>query len=233
MPRSLRVSFWMAMVFTFLQATSALPAEPPAQPEAALPKDGAWARYHLAIKKDVADNVEDSEKITFAFVGSETHDGEKCRWIEVTTTHQSVQCLVSETALRESERPFDQVVKCRIRGRPGDVIEAGPKEAHWVGWFAIFLPGMLKAGKPLNEPQRVQYQQGNIDIEKGLSGRFVPNPDEPRAIVEYSVWMHSDVQAGFAYARVKQLFVDADSSQLTGDFEFLLEDVGADAKPSF
>lgn len=240
MPRSLSVSLRMATVVASLHVASAVAAEPPAQPGAALPKDGAWARYHVVIKSTPESAESDTLKVTFAFVGRESHDGKECCWIEVRISPSdksetmSVKCLVAEQDLRESERPFEHVLKSGRRSPDGNVFDGDDQANRGLGNFVIFLPGPLKAARNLDEPQMVKYQQGNLEIAAGLAGSYMNSSADDTVTADYSIWMHPDVPAGFAHARFTLRHkADGEEAGYSYHVEFFLEETGTDAKPSF
>ncbi|MEX0716315.1 MAG: hypothetical protein WD066_07010 [Planctomycetaceae bacterium] len=213
-------------------------ADPPTEAATALPKDGAWTRYHVVIKTiDGNHTTEETAKCTFAFLGQAVHESTACRWIELSMTHDKsettrVKCLVREKDLQESERPFEHVLKCQLQGSDGTIIDADDQTARSVGVHAVFLPGTVKAARKLDEPQTVKYQQGNLEIATGSAGRYILADGDGTLTADYSIWMHSDVPVGFAYAKFK-LDSTAAGEELSGSFEYFLEETGIDAKPSF
>lgn len=254
MPRSPRC--WVRTVVLAAGLTLALgasvvaedaPAPPRADSKDALPPDGAWARYSVMAKEDGR-----SLKCTIAFLGGATHEGEACRWIELTIESLKrddgvavrdvvVKWLVTEKNLLESDLPI-RVVTCERRGFDGNVVEVTNESHRNLDYFAAFLPGPRRHARKLDGPQLVKYQKGNLQIATGLAGRYaVPvtaddlDPDGATSyITDYSIWLHPDLPVGFAYAKGEMFRQIGDKPvPFGGEWECFLEDTGTDAKPSF
>lgn len=234
-----------AIVFAgVVAAAPAFAAEPAADPGPALAPVGSWTRYHVEIK--TSDGRGWSCKYTLAMVGNAIHEDEACRWIEMRMhgssreddrTPEIHSVLVRERDLLESPLPFQKVVKCRYRIADDEIVERDSDSYRNFGSFVLCFPGVLKDCRKLDEPRRVQYQSGNLDIESGLGGRHVQEfAEDPGSSIraEFSVWLHPDVPLGYAYAKIKNTNIrDGAVLDFSSEMEHFLEETGTDAKPSF
>ncbi|MCH7688373.1 MAG: hypothetical protein IH899_17115, partial [Planctomycetes bacterium] len=81
-------NFWVSTLITLLlMTTSNVRADGIIQK---LPEDGAWVEYFMEVSETDVDDPNDVKgakgTLTISSVGTETVDGEKCRWIEIYVT---------------------------------------------------------------------------------------------------------------------------------------------------
>lgn len=221
-----------------LLATMA-PAE---EPVTKLPPEGAWVRYHGVTKPD--DGPEAIYKSTIKMLRREDWNGRPCRWIEVEETgdlefRQVTEYLIPETALAESERPIDEVVRAIHRNAQGEIYSES-LEFNGVGAIdLLFCPAMRKNAKIIHEPQIVEYQSGKLTIPTGLQGSYNWTR-ESKTIKqtqswtwEYTVWIDPKVPLGIALKKMTLTRQIDGVTTKTWTQDQYLEDFGLDAKPAF
>lgn len=245
MPRSLCLSLRTVLLLACLiSGASVLADDAATDAPAALPEDGAWVRYNVVWKS--LEGSERTSKYTLAIVGSAVHDGRECRWIEWRVRMEAqddlpardtvMKWLVPAQDLRESERPFDRAVKHQQRADDGDIIEVDPKWRQNFGPFATFFPGPRRQARKLDEPQTVLFQRGKFEVSSGIAGRYeepVNGPSDGTVTTAYSIWLDPEVPLGVAHAKYKTSVKRGDEDFGGIEFEYFLDDTGADAKPSF
>lgn len=205
-----------------------------------LPKDGAWARYHVTTTHEVGTRSEvNTRKDTFRFVGTVESNRQKHRWVEQSFGgfeggHTNVmKTLVAEKDLKSA---WPLAADRRWWHKAGDqpVTERntfGPE----FGVFSLVFPGPYNTAKPLHEPRVVDYQRGRLDIKEGLTGRqevsFQDDEHDITFVMNYAAWRHPDVPLGLAAARIS-LRTQENGRPTPGEtysVEFLVEDCGEDA----
>lgn len=150
-----------------------LPAEEISIP---LPKDGAWARYHVTTTHETdALNETSTRSETIRFVGTVVSQNRRSRWVEQEfagfeeSKKNVMKTLVAEEDLKSAwpladrrrwwHKEADQPAK--------EVETLGPE----FGLFSLVFPGPYNTVKPLKEARTVEYQRGRFEIREGLTGR--------------------------------------------------------------
>jgi len=199
--------------------------------ETALPPPGSWARYHTVHRGPR--KSEDIGEMTLRFLGSEIHDGQNCRWIEMRSKFEDFelveQYLATEQALRENSRPLRHPLKCRVRKDDDDWIElTAPIERDGSNPL-LWLPGARRAAEKIEEPRAIEYQRGRLTSAQAYRSiqQFDPKIDdtpEPMRF-EHTVWLHPDVPTGHVCLRTLIIIGAGDSAQ-TWRTEQTLQDFG-------
>lgn len=208
----------------------------------ALPKEGAWTKYHVIMRLDNGTEVKFTERISL--LGGEQWNGELCRWIEIEENYESQEkpqvhrLLVPEKELLQAERPLDHVKRYISKEDNQVTVHTDDQtlaRASLLGPVVVFLPGPFQGTKTIAELKKFDYQSGRLLIENARKGSFTwerkyNTPDRKEISKwDYTIWVHKDVPFGFAHARMKRT-LHINSAVRTTDFEFHLNDVGTGAK---
>ena len=208
-----------------------------------LPKDGAWARYHVTTTHEAdTRNQTSTRNETIKFVGTAVSDGVRHRWIEQSfggfedRTTNVMKTLVAEKVLNSA---WPLAAERRWWHKMGDqpVKEVGTLGPEY-GVFSLVFPGSYNTAKPLKEARTIEYQHGRLEIQEGLAGRqdisLQNNAENIRFEIEYKVWRHPNVPLGIAAAKISLRTHEFGSlnPRETYTTEFALEDCGTDAKTS-
>ena len=208
-----------------------------------LPKDGAWARYHVTTTHEAdTRNQTSTRNETIKFVGTAVSDGVRHRWIEQSfggfedRTTNVMKTLVAEKVLNSAwPLAADRRWWHKIGDRPVKEVDTlGPE----FGVFSLVFPGPYNTAKPINESRTVEYKRGRLEIREGLTGRqeisFQKDNVLRTFVMDYTVWRHPDVPLGIAAAKISLRTHEFGSlnPRETYTTEFALEDCGTDAKTS-
>lgn len=208
-----------------------------------LPKEGTWTKYQVIIRRDNGTEVNFTEKISL--LGGEQWNGEACRWVEIEEMYEGQdkpqihKLLVPEKDLLRSDQPLASVKQWISKYEDKVTVQADDylDRAGAFGASFVFLPGLLKETKPVDEPKQVEYQAGRLSVEKGRKGTYVWSrkfqtvEGSVKFTWEYIQWLHPDVPFGFAHARMKLTVKSTiqDAARVS-DYEFLLKETGTGAK---
>lgn len=206
-----------------------------------LPKDGAWARYHVTTTRKLDTGSETfTRNETIRIVGTVESNGQRHRWIEQSFggfedgKTNILKTLVAEKDL-ESAWPLAANRRWWHKSGDGPVTEGDTLGPEY-GVFNLVFPGPYNTAKPLNEMRIVEYQRGRLEIRKGLTGRqkvsFQNNGQDIAYEMNYAVWRHPDVPLGLAAAKISLRTEENGRLNQRGTYtvEFVLEDCGKDAK---
>ncbi len=180
------------------------------EPAVELPKPGAWARYHIVEKPE--NGAEIVFKSTLKFLHQQEHHRVACRWIEIEEHYdkegkeivQLYQFLVPERALRDSASPLSETVVANFRDNGSEVLPERLDRTGVFGTALLFLPAARKGSQILNEPQRVDYPGGRIEIPTAQRGKYVWSHE---AVIvkqtkswtwDYDIWVDQKVPVGIA-----------------------------------
>ena len=229
-----------AAVLTFGAMASACGA---ADAEDAVPKSGAWVRYHVLVHH--AEGNQQVEQETLRFLGRATEKGQPCRWIEIQIDDKSgkqprsyiYKLLIPEQALRESDRPLDHAVRGWVQSDKGRIdpwVRRGQALHNTFGRLLTFLPGCRPQTRPLDEPKVVDYQDGRLICPSGRAGQMKVNvaADDDRLTWEhnYVIWPHEQLPLGVAAANITTSLYRNDALLKSYRIEQWLEDFGTSAK---
>ncbi len=207
-------------------ACCSLPAED--QP-VELPREGSWARYHVA-----EDNV--TYKILIKVLGSEQRSGKTCRWIEIQETREdnkeTWRFLIPVESLLKSERPLQEAVAAQWLFGDDKLFSEELDSNGFYGRFLLFLPAMRKNTKTVNIPQTVEYQAGKLTVPSGQQGVYACELLNTNYTWEYTVWSDPKVPLGLARKSIKFTQTRKGRDPLTWTIEETLEDCGFDAQPT-
>lgn len=205
-----------------------------------VPKDGAWARYHVMTTQGAEGQTEKRiRQETIRFVGTVESNGQRQRWVEQIFALQDGRTNVMKTLIAEKDMKSawplaaDRRWWCQQGDQP--VAESNTFGPEY-GVFSLVFPGPYNTAKPFRETRVVEYQRGRLEIKEGLTGRqevkFQDNGYDQVYLMDYTVWRHPDVPLGLAAARIK--LRTHENGRLnpndTYEVEFLLKDCGEDAK---
>ena len=205
-----------------------------------LPKDGAWARYHVTTTRAEDAGVEpETRKETIRFVGTVESNGQRHRWIEQSFGLKDGRTNVMKTLVAEKDlkSAWPLAAERRWHHKAGDQLATecetlGPE----YGVFSLVFPGPYNTAKPLHETRVLDYQRGRLEIKEGLAGRqevsFQDNGQDVAYSMNYTVWRHPDVPLGLAAAKISMRTQENGRLEAGGTYtvEFILEDCGQDAK---
>lgn len=206
-----------------------------------LPKDGAWARYHVTTTHDTdALNETSTRSETIRFVGTVVSQDRRARWLEQEFSgFEAGKKNVMKTLVAEEDLKSAWLLADRRRwwhketDQPVNEVETlGPE----YGVFSLVFPGPYSTAKPLKESRIVEYQRGRFEIQEGLTGRqeiSLQTIDYDMAFaMDYTVWRHPDVPLGLAAAKISFRTREAGRLNPRGTYttEFVLEDFGTNAK---
>lgn len=154
-----------------------------------LSEDGSWVEYTMEGSETDVNDPNDVKKatgsVTISSVGTETVDGEKCRWIEFYMNMKQVnrkeetqfifKLLIPEKHLQKGKTPRENVIRGwqkRSRGqREGQVrklkvVNSKPS----IEFFNVLLVGPLKNSEKL-KPEVIETEKGKLKCE-GEKGEF-------------------------------------------------------------
>jgi hypothetical protein len=222
---------------------------------AKLPDDGWWVRYFVTMRGNQP-NDESTIKRTYALVGTAIENNQKCRWVEMKSVPVVdgkdlpgvvVKFLVPERELLNSGKPLESLVRCWKKDADG-AVEAQkfnqPRGAggfagsadFWFGGDLLFLPGVQRNSKAVNEKNTVEYEHGRLEIAEARAFKYQasrPAPVDDRKqefVFECTVWNHPAVAPGFAALRERVEYRISDTLVQAGSEEYVLQDFGTDAK---
>lgn len=217
-------------------AGSVAPAEEVSIP---LPKDGAWAKYHVtSTNESQTSNQVSTRYETIRFVGIVNSNDQTRRWVEqmfsgVDGNRTNVmKALVSESDLNSA---WPLAGKRRWWHKVGDtavteVETLGPE----FGISSLVFPGPYDIAKSIEEGRTIDYQRGKLELRIALTGEqkySVPDSNPNRTFVmKYTAWHHPDVPMGLAAAKVSLTTKETDSADRHYTAEFVIDDFGMDAK---
>jgi hypothetical protein len=198
-------------------------------PPVELPREGAWARYHV-VDDDVA------FKILIKVLGSEQRIGKMCRWIEIQETiednKETWRFLIPVESLLKSERPLEDAVAAQWLDGDDKLFSESLDSIGFYGRFLLFLPAMRKNAKTVNVPQTVEYQAGKLTIPSGQQGVYAWENPNTKFTFEYTVWSDPKVPLGMVRKSMKFTLALKGRDPLIRTIEETLEDCGFDAQPT-
>lgn len=209
------------------------------EPADELPKPGAWARYHVVIKRD--NGTESTGKLTLKFLEQEQDNGRPCRWLEFEwkyddTADWQIRCLIPEKALCDSDRPLNEAVKALEQVGDDRPREMQPGELKLSAFVLYWLPAARKAAERIDEPQTVEYQAGKLTVPQAYRIQETKSSDvegnRSREEREFKVWVHPNVPMGHVRLSNRGR-IQGDLLNLTWTHDQHLEDFGFDAKSAF
>jgi hypothetical protein len=217
-----------------------------------LPRDGAWVRYHTAVKSDDG-KINYAGEQTFAVVGRRIENVGACRWVELKIVSNETgvkatsifKLLIPEKALLEEKDPVQHVVRAWVKydDQPASeltpaALNAGDPETHIaLGSEMLFWPGVLRKAKRVAEEKTVRFKKSRLVMPEGYAGKFVAEipslKSEAKRIdtTDFEMWFHRDLPMGFAFARTRLVSSGGDGPEfLNMTTEYSVEDAGRDAK---
>lgn len=188
-----------------------------------LPEDGSWVEYFVEGKEIDANDPRDVKggtgKLKIASVGTETVDGEPCRWLEIQGSFKddnqsqeeriTLKLLIPEKHLKQGEKPREHIrrgwVRVSLGDRDGDVVKldaADPGPFAWV--LDILLAGPVTQTEKV-EPKTVLFQKGEVECP-GVTASFgytMKIRDEEREMPgTVTTWFQETVPFGVASLEV-------------------------------
>ena len=179
--------FWVSTVTTLLMMiTSLVQAEGLIQK---LPEDGSWVEYFLeGSETDVNDpnDVKGAKgTLTISSVGTETVDGEKCRWIEIYVTSKQdnrneedqiiLKLLIREKHLQKGKNPGKNIIRGWEKYSRGQqegqvrklrMVNSKPS----IDFFNVLLVGPLENSEKL-KLKEIETEKGKLKCA-GSKGEF-------------------------------------------------------------
>jgi hypothetical protein len=237
--------------FTFLLAVWSAGAAEAGEPVTMLPKNGVWVRYRCLVRPE-GQMPEYVRHVTVSSVGRETVNDQPCRWIELKYVGNAqddkstaiFKLLIPEKALLEDEQPIQRVV--RAWGKYDEqesfeltpaVLNGGDPGAQFnLDTELLFFPGPLRRAKPLNRKVTVTFGNRELDINRGVSGKYVSqrkilnSDDKLGDETEYQLWFDPEVPIGFAHGRFSTVQTLTGAPDVKFTMELTAEHSGDQAK---
>lgn len=180
-------NFWVSTLITLLMMTTSLvQAEGLIQK---LPEDGAWVEYFIEASETDVDDPNDVNRakgtLTISSVGTETVDGEKCRWIEIYVTSKQdnrneedliiLKLLIREKHLKKGQNPGKNIIrgweKLSRGAQQGKVRKFDISKSGSISWITDFLlVGPLQNSEKLKQ-EVIETEKGKLKCE-GSKGEF-------------------------------------------------------------
>lgn len=133
-----------------------------------LPTDGTWAQYQVDIK---IGNRGINASWVVRSVGSQTHNGQPCRWIEMQQQSDNPEfpkmtwrCLVPEAEFGEGKHPVGKAIKVWQKVEGQDAQSVGSIKAR-DPLFAALIQGPGKDLKVEEGPEVIRWQRGNLECQ--------------------------------------------------------------------
>lgn len=234
---------FLAIVLLAGFSRAAVRGEDPARE---LPKDGAWVRYRVeGVERQNGQEGAYTATVTVSLVGSAVEDGVPCRWRESKVVYHEPakiartvinKLLIPQSDILESEKPWEHVRRGWVWAKDKSAVQVPKVDDSRYRDLLLWAPGVAKSLEiAKNEAKDIEYQQGRLKNVQGRTGEFVdkgtfPKNQEWKRVTKYTVWLHPDLQFGFAETRiVTESFVDGKKMQSSSSV-FSIQDAGTDAK---
>ena len=212
-----------------------------------LPPDGSWVRFRAAMTHDAGGAAGEPGKMNATFtmrsVGSETVEGEKCRWIEMELVptnppdaqqgapggppHVVCKLLLPEKNLQKGKDPLDHIVKGWLKF--GDQEPQEMKDAHseQAGPVPAFLSGPLDDVKQLDK-KTIDTKLGKLECA-GLTARKDYAQGDAKTNVKFETRLHDKAPFGVVSSTLHYQTTRARGPE-GGTLALDFDDAGKDAK---
>jgi len=177
-------------------------------PVQSLPKDGCWVKFFLEIELSGPDGVngEHTGSWTISSVGTQTVNGEKCRWIEIEEHIDQAddgkpftgwfKYLVREEDLKPGRDPLKDLIEYWHKDTSQTRIAT--RSYNRPPMMPMFFRGTPKTATAVAKPKRGLWQQGEFNVKHAEEQTQTIRSQECDLIIRDIVWKKKDIPFGTA-----------------------------------
>ena len=212
-----------------------------------LPPDGSWVRFRATMSHDAPGGQGEPAKMNATFtmrsVGSETVEGEKCRWIEMELApanppdaqqgapggppHVVCKLLLQEKNLQEGKDPLARIVKGWLKQGDQEPQELTDPHSERAGPVPAFLSAPLDNVKKLDK-KTLDTKLGKLECP-GLAGQRDYAQGDANTTVKFETRLHDKAPFGVVSSTLHYQTPRARGPE-AGTLTLDLDDTGKDAK---